>query len=139
MPFGSASQDKSVRDSPQIGDVSCDWRRRKEATLGETWAILGQLAQGTPMGWPCALQLPASVHVPSLSGLNNSPSYVIIIVNTNHRVVYRIYLERRVVAVCAVGVRKQGDVENIYRKLASVAETGRLAEQIAAVLRKLLP
>lgn len=57
----------------------------------------------------------------------------------NHRIVYRIYSERRVVAVCAVGVRKQGDVEDIYRKLAAVAETGRLAEQIAAVLKKLLP
>jgi mRNA-degrading endonuclease RelE of RelBE toxin-antitoxin system len=57
----------------------------------------------------------------------------------NHRIVYRIYLERRVVAVCAVGVRKQGDAEDIYRKLAAVSETGRLAEQIAAVLRKLLP
>ncbi len=57
----------------------------------------------------------------------------------NHRIVYRIYLERRVVAVCAVGVRKQGDAEDIYRKLAAVAETGRLAEQIAAVLRKLVP
>jgi mRNA-degrading endonuclease RelE of RelBE toxin-antitoxin system len=57
----------------------------------------------------------------------------------NHRIVYRIYLEQRVVAVCAVGVRKQGDAEDIYRKLAAVTETGRLAEQIAAVLRKLLP
>ena len=57
----------------------------------------------------------------------------------NHRIVYRIYLERRVVAVCAVGVRKQGDAEDIYRKLAAVAESGRLAEQIAAVVRKLLP
>jgi len=57
----------------------------------------------------------------------------------NHRIVYRIYLEQRVVAVCAVGVRKHGDVEDIYRKLAAVAETGRLAEQIAAVIKKLLP
>jgi mRNA-degrading endonuclease RelE of RelBE toxin-antitoxin system len=57
----------------------------------------------------------------------------------NHRIVYRIYLEHRVVAVCAVGVRKQGDAEDIYRKLAAVAESGRLAEQIAAVVRKLLP
>jgi mRNA-degrading endonuclease RelE of RelBE toxin-antitoxin system len=57
----------------------------------------------------------------------------------NHRIVYRIYLERRVVAVCAAGVRKQGDAEDIYRKLSAVAETGRLAEQIAVVLRKLLP
>lgn len=36
-------------------------------------------------------------------------------------------------------MRKQGDAEDIYRKLAAVAETGRLAEQIAAVLKKLLP
>jgi mRNA-degrading endonuclease RelE of RelBE toxin-antitoxin system len=57
----------------------------------------------------------------------------------NHRIVYQIYSEQRVVAVCAVGVRKQGDAEDIYRKLAAVAETGRLAEQIAAVIRKLLP
>jgi hypothetical protein len=32
-----------------------------------------------------------------------------------------------------------GNAADIYRKLAAVAETGRLAEQIAAVLRKLLP
>ncbi|MGA8222259.1 MAG: type II toxin-antitoxin system RelE/ParE family toxin [Candidatus Acidiferrales bacterium] len=57
----------------------------------------------------------------------------------NHRIIYQIYLELRVVAVCAVGVRKQGDAEDIYRKLAAVAETGRLAEQIAAVIKKLLP
>jgi mRNA-degrading endonuclease RelE of RelBE toxin-antitoxin system len=57
----------------------------------------------------------------------------------SHRVVYRIYSEPRVVVVCAVGIRKQGDAEDIYRKLAAVAETGRLAGQIAAVIRKLLP
>lgn len=57
----------------------------------------------------------------------------------NHRVVYRIYLQHHVVAVCSVGVRKQGDAEDIYRQLESVAKTGRLAEQLAAVLRNLLP
>jgi len=57
----------------------------------------------------------------------------------NHRVVYRIYSEHRVVVVCAVGVRKQGDAEDIYRQLESVARTGRLAEKIASVLRNLLP
>jgi hypothetical protein len=36
-------------------------------------------------------------------------------------------------------VRKQGDAEDIYRKLAAVAGTGRLAEQIVAVVKKLLP
>ena len=57
----------------------------------------------------------------------------------NHRLVYRIYPGHRVVVVCAVGVGKQGDVEDIYRQLDSVAKTGRLAEQLASVLRNLLP
>jgi mRNA interferase RelE/StbE len=56
----------------------------------------------------------------------------------NHRVVYRIDPERHVV-VCAVGARMQGDAEDIYRQLESVARTGRLAEQLASVLRNLLP
>jgi mRNA interferase RelE/StbE len=57
----------------------------------------------------------------------------------NHRVVYRIYSEHRVIVGCAVGVRKQGDAEDIYRQLESVARTGRLAEQLASGLRNLLP
>ena len=57
----------------------------------------------------------------------------------NHRVIYRIYSEHKIVVVCAVGVRKQGDVEDIYRQLESVAKTGRRAEQLASVLRNLLP
>ncbi len=57
----------------------------------------------------------------------------------NHRVVYRIYPPHHVVVVCSVGVRKQGDAGDIYRQLESVAKTGRLAEQLAGVLRNLLP
>lgn len=57
----------------------------------------------------------------------------------NHRVVYRIYSQHHVVVVCSVGVRKHGDAEDIYKQLESVAKTGRLAEQLAAVLRNLLP
>jgi mRNA interferase RelE/StbE len=57
----------------------------------------------------------------------------------NHRVVYRIYPQHQIVVVCSVGVRKQGDAEDIYRQLESVAKTGRLAEQLAAVLKHLLP
>jgi len=56
----------------------------------------------------------------------------------NHRLVYRIYREQRVVVVCAVGVRKQGDAEDIYRQLEAAARTGRLAEQLATVVRYLL-
>jgi mRNA interferase RelE/StbE len=56
----------------------------------------------------------------------------------NHRVVYRIYPQHHMVVVCSVGVRKKGDAEDIYRQLESVAKTGRLAEQLASVLRNLL-
>jgi len=56
----------------------------------------------------------------------------------NHRVVYRIYPQHHVVVVCSAGVRKQGNAEDIYRQLESVAKTGRLAEQLASVLRNLL-
>ena len=57
----------------------------------------------------------------------------------NHRVIYRIYPEHGVVVLCAVGVRKQGDAQDIYRQLESVAKTGRLAEQLSSVLSNLLP
>ena len=57
----------------------------------------------------------------------------------NHRVIYRIYAAHHMVVVCAVGARKQGDVADVYRQLESVAQTGRLAEQLASVLKNLLP
>ena len=56
----------------------------------------------------------------------------------NHRVIYRMYSEHHVVVASAVGVRKQGDAEDIYRQLESIAKTGRLAEQLASVLNNLL-
>jgi mRNA-degrading endonuclease RelE of RelBE toxin-antitoxin system len=56
-----------------------------------------------------------------------------------HRVMYRIYPQLRVMAICAVGIRKQGDAADIYRQLESVAKSGRLAEQLASVLKKILP
>jgi mRNA-degrading endonuclease RelE of RelBE toxin-antitoxin system len=56
-----------------------------------------------------------------------------------HRIIYRVYQDRRIVAVCAVGPRKQGDAEDVYNQLNAVAETGRLAGQVASVLKKLLP
>jgi mRNA-degrading endonuclease RelE of RelBE toxin-antitoxin system len=57
----------------------------------------------------------------------------------NHRVIYRIYPQLRVVAICAVGIRKQGDAADIYRQLESVAKSGRIAEQLASVLKNILP
>jgi mRNA interferase RelE/StbE len=56
----------------------------------------------------------------------------------NHRIIYRIYPDHRVLAVCAVGVRKEGDAEDIYRRMESLARTGRLAERLASVLKNLL-
>ena len=56
-----------------------------------------------------------------------------------HRIIYRVYKHRRIVAVCAVGPHKQGDAEDVYNQLNAVAETGRLAGQVASVLKKLLP
>ena len=57
----------------------------------------------------------------------------------NHRIVYRIYSEAQMVVICAVGVREQGDAEDIYRQLESVARTGRLAERLASALKHILP
>ena len=56
-----------------------------------------------------------------------------------HRIIYRIYKEQRLIAVCAVGPRRQEDAEDTYKQLSAVAETGRLAGQVAAALKKLLP
>ncbi len=57
----------------------------------------------------------------------------------DHRVIYRIYEDRKTVAVCAVGARRGGHALDIYQQLLTVAETGRLAEQIAAALKLALP
>jgi mRNA-degrading endonuclease RelE of RelBE toxin-antitoxin system len=57
----------------------------------------------------------------------------------SHRIVYRIYRDHGIVAICAVGPRKHGDTEDIYNQLTAVAETGRLAGQLASVLKKMIP
>jgi mRNA-degrading endonuclease RelE of RelBE toxin-antitoxin system len=57
----------------------------------------------------------------------------------SHRVIYRIYADLRIVAVCAVGSRKQGDAQDIYNQLNKVVKSGRLAEQVASVLSKIIP
>ena len=57
----------------------------------------------------------------------------------SHRIIYRIYPARRIVAVCAVGPRKAGDAEDIYKRLGTVIESGRLAQQVAAVLSNIIP
>jgi len=53
----------------------------------------------------------------------------------DHRVIYQIPPgEKDLVIVCAIGPRKAGDVEDIYNQLDRVAKSGRLAEQVKAVL-----
>jgi mRNA-degrading endonuclease RelE of RelBE toxin-antitoxin system len=55
-----------------------------------------------------------------------------------HRVIYRIYPLNNLVVVCAVGPRKSGDVQDVYNQLGKLAQSGRLAEQIQAVLKSIL-
>jgi mRNA interferase RelE/StbE len=56
-----------------------------------------------------------------------------------HRVIYRIYEEKHLVVVCAVGPRKQGDAADVYRQFQALAQTGKVAQQIAEVLGSLVP
>jgi mRNA-degrading endonuclease RelE of RelBE toxin-antitoxin system len=56
-----------------------------------------------------------------------------------HRVTYRIYEEKQLVVVCAVGPRKQGDAADIYKQFHALAQAGKVARQIADVLGSLAP
>jgi mRNA-degrading endonuclease RelE of RelBE toxin-antitoxin system len=56
-----------------------------------------------------------------------------------HRVIYRIYEERKLLVICAVGPRKQGDAADVYKRFQALAGTGKVAQQIADVLANLAP
>jgi mRNA-degrading endonuclease RelE of RelBE toxin-antitoxin system len=56
-----------------------------------------------------------------------------------HRVIYRIYEKKHLVVVCAVGLRKQGDAADVYKQFQALAQTGKVAQQIAEVLGNLAP
>lgn len=56
-----------------------------------------------------------------------------------HRVIYRIYNEEKLVVVCAVGLRKQGDAADVYEQFRALAQTGKVAQQIADVLSSFAP
>jgi mRNA-degrading endonuclease RelE of RelBE toxin-antitoxin system len=56
-----------------------------------------------------------------------------------HRVIYWIYEEKRLVVICAVGPRKQRDVEDVYAQFQALAQTGKVAQQIAEVLSSFAP
>jgi mRNA-degrading endonuclease RelE of RelBE toxin-antitoxin system len=51
-----------------------------------------------------------------------------------HRVIYRIYEEKRLLVICAVGACKQGDAADVYAQFQRLAQTGKVAQQIAEVL-----
>jgi len=58
---------------------------------------------------------------------------------STYRVIYRIYEEKRLVVICAVGPRKQGDAADVYEQFQALAQTGKVAQQIADVLNSLAP
>jgi mRNA-degrading endonuclease RelE of RelBE toxin-antitoxin system len=58
---------------------------------------------------------------------------------STHRVIYRIYEEKRLVVICAVGPRKQGDAADVYERFQALAQTGKVAQQVAEVLGSLAP
>ena len=55
------------------------------------------------------------------------------------RVIYRIYEEKKLVVVCAVGLRKQGRLADVYKQFQALAQTGKVAQQIAEVLGSFAP
>lgn len=57
----------------------------------------------------------------------------------SHRVLYLIYHDRQLVVVCAVGARRGAHARDIYRQFEAMAEAGKVAEQVAAVLRPITP
>lgn len=55
-----------------------------------------------------------------------------------HRIIYRVYADRNLVVICAVGPRKSGDVQDVYQQFSKLMQSGRIAAQIQAVLQNIL-
>ena len=56
-----------------------------------------------------------------------------------HRILYRIYPGQKLVVVCAVGLRQGVHATDIYQQFQSAADAGKVAGEVAAVLKSLLP
>lgn len=56
-----------------------------------------------------------------------------------HRVVYRIYSDRQLVVICAMGKRQGEHVSDIYEQLLPMVKAGRVLEQVLLVLAELKP
>jgi hypothetical protein len=55
-----------------------------------------------------------------------------------HRITHRGYLARNLVVICAVGLRKSGDAQDVYAQFSKLEQAGRVAAQIQAVLQNIL-
>jgi len=56
-----------------------------------------------------------------------------------HRVIYRIYSDRHLVVICAVGKRQGEHVSDVYEQLLPMVKAGRVLEQVLLVLAELKP
>jgi mRNA interferase RelE/StbE len=56
-----------------------------------------------------------------------------------HRVIYRIYTDRKLVVICAVGKRQGEHVSDIYEQLVPMVKAGKVLQQVLAVLAALKP
>ena len=56
-----------------------------------------------------------------------------------HRVIYRIYNDRQLVVICAVGKRQGQHVSDVYEQLVPMVKAGRVLEQVLFVLAELKP
>lgn len=56
-----------------------------------------------------------------------------------HRVIYRIYSDRQLVVICAVGKRQAGHISDVYEQLLPMVKAGRVLEQVLRVLAELKP
>ncbi len=125
VPSREGAQPKPAFELRYTPDAEADIRSLDGSVRNQLRKVLEKKLAANPEGYGLPLRGPLANYWKHQFG--------------NHRVIYRIYPQHHVVVVCAVGVRKQGDTEDIYRQLESVAKTGRLAEQVAAVIRNLLP
>ena len=56
-----------------------------------------------------------------------------------HRVIYRIYADRQLVVICAVGRRQAQHVSDVYEQLVPMVKAGKVLQQVLAVLAGLKP
>jgi mRNA-degrading endonuclease RelE of RelBE toxin-antitoxin system len=56
-----------------------------------------------------------------------------------HRLIYRIYKQEKLVVVCAVGSRRGVHASDVYQQFQTLAQTGRLADQVRTVLDSIEP